>query len=220
MKRYAPFLIVTLVGLITLASGMRLYRAKRGAAPPLKDASTVKEVGEALHVRGNPKAAVTIEEFGDFECPPCGKLSGVIRAFEQEYGSKLKMVFRNFPLEVHRHARDAALAAEAAGLQNKFWEMHDLLYREQAVWSKAPDARALFNAYAGTLGLDLERFKADLGSQTVNDQLAADRKHGTALGVTSTPTIFINDRAVPPDSLEPTRLHGVVEAAVNSASPK
>ena len=109
------------------------------------------------------------------------------------------MIFRQFPLpvKVHAHAQEAALASEAAGLQGRFWEMHDLLYREQEVWSKAADARALFRAYAGMLGLDLDRFEKDMDGAEAKERVASDQKRGVALGVTSTPTIFINDRQIP-----------------------
>ena len=107
------------------------------------------------HVRGNPGAPVTLEEFGDFQCPPCGQFAGFAEELLKEYDSRLRVVFRNFPLPGHEHAREAAIAAEAAGFQGKFWEMHDTLYKEQTAWSKAPNTRELFESYAGTLGLNM-----------------------------------------------------------------
>src|SRR5213075_860669 len=100
-----------------------------------------------------------------------------------DYRPRLRVIFRHFPLPNHAHAREAAFAAEAAGLQGKFWEMHDLLYREQAQWSKATDAQPLWNAYAGILGLNVDRFKQDMNSETVKERVAADQKHGASLGV-------------------------------------
>src|SRR5205814_4081468 len=96
---------------------------------------------ESGHVRGRSDAPVTIIEFGDFQCPPCANLSEPINQLERDYRSRLRIVFRHFPLPNHQHAREAALASEAASLQGRFWEMHDLLYREQSVWSKAQDVR-------------------------------------------------------------------------------
>lgn len=200
MKRYLPFAIVAVVGLLAIATGTLLYRAKR---PPVleipKNSATPEKAGtESMHVRGEANAPVTFEEFGDFQCPPCAKLAPASRQLEEDYGDKLRVIFRHFPLAIHPHAQDAALAAEAAGLQGRFWEMHDLLYKEQAGWSKAADARPLFNSYAGMLGLNLDRFKADLDRPEVKERVASDQKRGTELGVSGTPTIFINGRQVPP----------------------
>jgi len=194
-----------------------LYRAKR--LPVLTIAKDHVASGmdnaKSIHVLGNPDAPVTLEEFGDFQCPPCGMLSGPINQLEQDYHSRLRVIFRHFPLAMHRHAREAALASEAAGEQGRFWQMHDVLYREQAVWSEAADVRPLFDDYAGMLGLNIDRFKKDMESEQVKRRVAADQQQGTALGVTITPTVFINDRALPNASLSPASLHSAVEAAMN-----
>jgi protein-disulfide isomerase len=158
-----------------------------------------------MHIRGDPKAPITLEEFGDFQCPPCGLLAPAIKQIERDYGQRLCVIFRNLPLDMHPHARQAASAAEAAGLQDHFWEMHDLLYREQGVWSSAPDAPALFNSYAGILGLDVERFKMDMESDKVKARVSTDKKRADELGVTNTPTVFVNNRAVQPISMNALR---------------
>ena len=211
MRRSLPFLIVAAVALITFGTGWTLYRAKR---PPAATGATNEASSSRVHVRGEANAPVTLEEFGDFECPPCSLMSGAIHELEKEYGSKLRVIFRQFPLPVHKHARPAALASEAAHLQGRFWEMHDLLYKEQAVWSKADDVPALFNSYAGTLGLDLERFKKDMQSPEVAARVTADHEEGTSRLVTGTPTIFINNTVVPPASLNPAGLHAAIDAAL------
>jgi protein-disulfide isomerase len=194
-----------------------LYRAKR--LPVLTIAKNHVASGmdeaESIHVLGNPDAPVTLEEFGDFQCPPCGIVSGPINQLEQDYHPRLRVIFRHFPLTMHRHAREAALASEAAGQQGRFWQMHDVLYREQAVWSEAADVRPLFDSYAGMLGLKIDRFKKDMESDEVKRRVTADQLRGTALGVTITPTLFINDRALPNASLSPASLHSAVEAAMN-----
>ena len=198
-----------------------LYRAKR--LPVLTIAKDHMASGtdgaKSIHVLGNPDAPVTLEEFGDFQCPPCGTLSGPINQLEQDYHPRLRVIFRHFPLTIHQHAREAALASEAAGQQGRFWQMHDVLYREQAVWSKAADAQPLFDAYAGMLGLKIDRFKKDMESDEVKRRVTADQLRGTALGVTITPTIFINNRALPNVSLSPAALRAAVEAAMNIKSP-
>jgi len=194
-----------------------LYRAKQ--LPVLTIAKNHVASGmddaKSIHVLGNPDAPVTLEEFGDFQCPPCGILSGPINQLEQDYRPRLRVIFRHFPLTMHRHAREAALASEAAGQQGRFWQMHDVLYREQAVWSEAANVRPLFDSYAGMLGLKIDRFKKDMESDEVKRRVTADQLRGTALGVTITPTLFINDRALPNASLSPASLHAAVEAAMN-----
>jgi formate-nitrite transporter family protein len=197
------------------------YRAKR--LPVLSIAKDHVASGldddKSTHILGNPDAPFTLEEFGDFQCPPCGMLSGPINQLEQDFRPRLRVIFRHFPLTMHQHAREAALACEAAGRQNRFWQMHDVLYREQAVWSKSADVRPLFDTYAGMLGLKIDRFKKDMESDEVKRRVAADQEQGAALGITITPTIFINDRALPNASLSPASLHAAVEAAMNVKSP-
>ncbi len=120
---------------------------------------------------------------------------------------------------MHAHALEAALAAEAAGLQGRFWEMHDLLYKNQAVWSKALDVRAFFKMYARSLGLDVERFAKDSASDEVKARVVSDGEHGVSRGVKNTPTLFINDREVR-NSFSPERLHEAIDAALAKTTPK
>ena len=166
---------------------------------------SAKSGPESPHIRGNPDAPVTLEEYGDFQCPPCGMFAAFLAQLEKEYDSRLRVVFRNFPLTMHEHAREAALAAEAAGLQGHFWEMHDVLYREQDTWSKAPNARELFESYAGTIGLDLNKFKNDMDSEQARARVEADRQRGESLGIQTTPTLFINNQPLEHERQEPGR---------------
>ena len=222
MKRYLPFFIVAAVALATLVSGAMLYRAKRLPALAIPENSTTSAMGgtEMVHVRGRADAPVTLVEFGDFQCPPCANLSEPINQLERDYRSRLRVIFRHLPLANHQHAREAALASEAASLQDRFWEMHDLLYREQSVWSKAQDARVLFNAYAGMLGLNIARFKKDIESEQAKARVESDEQKAVALGVRTTPTIFVNNRQVSPTYLNPTGLRGSVDAALNEKASK
>jgi protein-disulfide isomerase len=221
MRRYLPFAIVAAVALATISSATLLYRAKRRPALVMSKNGSAAETRAAgdTHASGDPNAPVTLEEFGDFQCPPCAMLSEPINQLEKDYRPNVRVVFHNFPLPVHAHAREAALVAEAAGLQDHFWEMHDLLYREQAIWSKAIDVRTLFNSYAGILGLDVERFKRDMDGEQVSERVMADQKQGASLGVKNTPTIFLNNRAVDPQSLNPAALRTQVEEAVKAKPP-
>jgi protein-disulfide isomerase len=215
LKRFLPFVLIALVGLAALGGGVMLYRAKMPQTA-LSPKGTVAPTGRAedVHVRGAADAPVILEEYGDFQCPPCGRLAEPLQQIEKDYGSRLKVIFRNFPFPIHEHAHEAAYAAEAAGLQGRFWEMHDLLYREQATWAKSKEVQTLFEAYAGMIHLDVERFKKDMASERVKEKVESDRKGGEALGVKNTPTIFINKEEIPPTSLNPTALRAAIDAAV------
>jgi protein-disulfide isomerase len=219
MKRYLPFIIVVGVALVTFGSGTMLYRAKRPQVKNIPESQGVAARSDvSAHVRGNPDAPVTLEEFGDFQCPPCGQFAVFVEELLKEYDSRLRVVFRNFPLPVHEHAREAALAAEAAGFQGKFWEMHDTLYREQLAWSKAPNTRELFESYAGTLGLDLEQFKKDMESDKARGRVDSDHALGDFLGVKVTPTLFINNRPVDPQEKNPEGVRAAINAALAEKS--
>ena len=220
MKRYLPFVIVIGVALTTLGSGTLLYRAKRQQLKNIPESESVlaKTNTDSAHIRGNPDAPVTLEEFGDFQCPPCGKFSEFVEDLLKEYNSRLRLVFRNFPLSGHEHAREAALAAEAAALQRKFWEMHDTLYREQETWTKAPNVRELFESYAGTIGLDVDQFKKDMDGDKARERVDSDRALADFLGVKATPTLFINNRPVDPKDKNPEGVRAAINAALNEKS--
>jgi len=224
VKRFLPFIIIAAVALTALASGAVLYRAKKAettAATP--DASTNAAGGQLgakpPHVRGQAKAAITIEEFADFQCPPCETLAGWLPKLEREFTGKVRVVFRNFPLQMHQHAPAAARAAEAAGLQGKFWEMHDALYRHRAAWTTATDVLPLFEGYAGELALDREKFRADAASAPVSGRVTADQDRGKSLGVTGTPTLFLNNRVVPPRAINEKMLRAAIEDTLNGRDP-
>ena len=215
MRRFVPFIIVALVGFITIGAGTMLYRAKRPVALTISEEKSIgKENQEPTHVRGPAQAPVTLEEFGDFQCPPCGMISGPLLEIEKDYGPKLRVIFRNFPFPNHQHALEAAYAAEAAGLQGRYWEMHDLLYKEQANWSNAPDAKQLFVSYAKILGLEMDRFETDIAGPTVKARVTADQERGKSLGVSATPSIFINNQGLPPNSLNSTALRAAIDEAL------
>jgi protein-disulfide isomerase len=148
------------------------------------------------HVKGNKDAKVVIIEYGDFQCPACGAMYQPMKEIVKKYGDKVSLIFRNFPLtNIHPNALAASNAAEAAGLQGKFFEMHDILYENQDAWKDvALDKReARFTDYAKMIGLDETKFKTDLKSKDVSDKIARDRSTGSNnFKVDSTPTFIIN----------------------------
>jgi protein-disulfide isomerase len=220
MKRYLPFVIVVGVALATFGSGAILYRAKRPQVKNIPESQTAlaKTEADSAHIRGNPDAPVTLEEFGDFQCPPCGQFAEFVHELLIEYNSRLRVVFRNFPLPAHAHAREAAQAAEAAGLQGKFWEMYDTLYREQSLWSNASNARELFESYAGTIGLNVDQFKKDMDSDKVRERIDSDHALADFLGVKVTPTLFINNRPIEPKDKNPEGVRAAINAALDEKS--
>ena len=149
------------------------------------------------HVRGAQDGKVTLVEFGDFQCPACGAYEPIVRQVLADNKANLKVSFRHFPLtQIHRNALLAAKASEAASLQGKFWEMHDILYDKQEEWSGAINARSFFVTYANTLGLNTDTFSKDLDSKAVEDKILAEYKEGVKLGVQGTPTFFLNGKKI------------------------
>ena len=222
MKRYLPFIIVAIVAAAAISGGAILYQTQRPhlLSIPQDKAISGKPDTEKMHIRGEPDAPVTIEEFGDFECPPCGSMSPYLDQLINEFKPRVRLVFRNFPLPAHKHAREAAYAAEAAGLRGKFWEMHDVLYQEQSTWSKAEDPRELFEAYAGTIGLNVPEFKKDMENEKLKERVEADHSRGKSLGIKSTPAVFINNRELAPDKRTPKGLRETIDDAIKETSGK
>lgn len=140
------------------------------------------------HAEGPADAPVTLVEYGDYQCPYCGAAYPVVKRLQKMLGKKLRFVFRNFPLtQAHPYALIAAETAEAAALQSKFWEMHDLLFEQQAVLE--PD---IIPAWAKRLGLDLEKLGNDIAHSVVEERIREDRQSGIRSGVNGTPTFFVN----------------------------
>jgi protein-disulfide isomerase len=140
------------------------------------------------HVLGPETAPLTLPEYGDYECPFCGRAHPSVKQVLRTLGDELAFAYRHFPLsQIHPHARQAAEAAEAAGAQGRFWQYHDLLFENQ----DRLDMRDLV-AYAQALGLDLERFVADLEAHTHAPRVREDFLSGVRSGVNGTPTFFVN----------------------------
>jgi len=140
------------------------------------------------HVRGPADAPATLVEYGDYECSYCGLAHPIVEEVQRRLGRQLRFAFRHFPLaEIHPHAQPAAEAAEAAGAQGRFWEMHDLLYKNQHALDDADLLR-----YAQALELDLTRFVSELADRTWETRVREDFMSGVRSGVNGTPTFFVN----------------------------
>jgi protein-disulfide isomerase len=151
----------------------------------------------ADHTFGKTDSKVVFVEYGDFQCPSCGGAHPQVQAATEAYKDKVLFIFRNFPLTaIHSNARAAAAAAEAAGLQGKYWEMNNTLYSSQADWENLTgDQRTnIFSGYAGQLGLDEAKFKTDLASSVVNSKISFDQAIGKKINVNATPTFYLNGK--------------------------
>lgn len=149
-----------------------------------------KSVDDADHSSGPDNAPITLVEYGDFECPSCGRAYPVVKAVQQSLGNQLRFVFRNFPLsESHPHAEHAAEASEAAAAQGRYWEMHDTLFENQ---ESLEDVDLV--VYADGLSLDVPRFQREMGSGVYRSDVEEDFSTGIRSGVNGTPTFFVNGK--------------------------
>lgn len=218
IKQYLTILIVITGLLGGTAAGLWLSGNSQffstSNAEPLKNLANASRGAESPHTKGAENALVTIEEFADFQCPPCAGLHDEIKKLEEEYGSKLRVVHRHFPLDSHNNAIAAAQAAEAAALQGKFWEMSDLLYKHQEEWSEMGNPRQAFVGYAKNLNLDQEKFLRDIDSPETKERIEADKARGDSINVSATPTLFIDGIEASSDSMTSEGIRDLINKAV------
>ncbi len=170
------------------------------------------------HVKGAKDGKVTLVEFGDFQCPACGAYEPIVRQVLADNKDTVKFSFRHFPLtQIHKNALLAAKASEAAGLQGKFWEMHDILYDKQDEWAEALNAREFIMLYANTLKLDTQKFTSDIESKVLEEKILAEFKEGVSLGVQGTPTFFINGKKLDSNPRNLADFNTVIKAAAAEA---
>lgn len=160
---------------------------------------------------------ITLEEFGDFECPACGTFYPIVENLRAEFGDKLNFEFKHYPLEIHDYAYEASVAAEAAREQGKFEEYYNTLFPNQEKLTVAD-----LEGYAVELGLDLEKFKADMQNETVRARVDADRAEGDARNVNATPTYFIDGKRVsfPGGTTPEERLRELIQERIDLAEGK
>jgi protein-disulfide isomerase len=145
-------------------------------------------VSEQDHIRGKVQAPATLVEYGDYECPDCEHAAPIVNLLRERFGQTMRFVFRHFPQStVHPHASTAAQAAEAAGAQGRFWDMHDILFKHQKDLIDHD-----ITHFAVLIGLELYRFEAELGSERFARRVREDHQSGVESGVKGTPTFFIN----------------------------
>lgn len=196
--------IIFAVVCIAVLGGLVYLSSKNKVDVSNVDTNKIQSANEqsgniADHVFGKKDSKVMIIEYGDYQCPGCGSAYPNLKQVSEKYKDQVAFVFRNFPLaSLHPNARAAAAAAEAAGLQGKFWEMHNNLYAGQDEW-KDLDANKrgdFFTSYASSLGLNTDKFKTDMASAQVNQKISFDQALGKKIGVDATPTIYLNNKEV------------------------
>lgn len=224
MKKYLPFAIIVVVLAAAIGTSFVLWKNRGGStanpnstfatdvpasSSPVPNQTPTDSTG-LTRPKVKVSSPVVIEEYGDYQCPPCGQLYPELKQIEAEYGDQVRVVFHHFPLmKMHKNALLAAHAAEAARNQSKFWEMHDRLYRNQKEWSELDDPRPVFESYARQLNLKLDQFNGDLQSNLIDQKISADMQRGTSVGVTGTPTVFLDSRLL---RYEATNLDGLRRA--------
>jgi protein-disulfide isomerase len=201
-------LVIGLIVVFTLASPQET---------PFEAGSVSTEVSGQDHRKGNVDSSVVLIEYGDFQCPACRSYFPLLKQVEQDFGGQIGIVYRHFPLnQIHPNAQEAAQASEAAALQGKFWEMHDILFERQNDWAKKSNVQEIFEQYAQELGLDGNRFNQDFSSDVVKDRVREDLQSALESKISSTPSFFLaNERILNPQNYDEFRR--IITAALEKA---
>ncbi|MBI2590061.1 thioredoxin domain-containing protein [Candidatus Berkelbacteria bacterium] len=202
--------VLLVVGIIMFDTNQRQVSGTTSA-----EVATIKE-GE--WTTGPNEAPVTLIEYSDFQCPACGNYFPTVETLKQEFGDQLRFVYRHYPLKsIHKHAESTAKAAEAAGLQGKFWEMHSQLFTHQTDWSKQSEeeAQAIFRTYGKNIGLNLTLYDEAFSSNAVNEAINDDIRTGDLAKISGTPTFILNGEYIKnPSSLDEFR--GLIRAKIGA----
>ncbi len=238
-KSNTPMLIIAGVALVAILGGWWMYSSSKSGSTTKSNTnsnSTAKNTQQPKapgippnapaganppNQSGSPTASVTIEEFADFQCGSCAAVHPVMNEIKSTYGSRIRFIFRNYPLSIPAHdkAYEAAVAVEAAGLQGKFWDLQNLLFNNQQTWTAAPTYKALWKEYATKVGLDIPKWENDMAGLSAKSRVDADMARGKAIGVNSTPSFYINGNAVPYAEATVAGLKKLIDAELANANP-
>ena len=204
---------------------MKIFSSARLSATPMALFLSTVQLTAApsdpirpANVLGPANAPVTIEFFSDLQCPQCARYEPIVKSLKTEFGDKVRMVLRHFPLNTHEHAVLAACAAEAAANQGKFWQMVEALYKTQWMWASAPAPRTILMDQARHLGLDLDQFQKDLDGTECRERIDADGAYGLGLGVKTAPSVLINGYNIPNAEFNENGLRAAIKAALAKTS--
>jgi len=204
--RNKGFIAVIIGTLILILGGVFLF--SKGGSPGIsgnKVSSSLLVPSNAIETSGfangsympaSSSATATLVEFGDYECPACAVYSPLVKQLLTDFAGKIGFVFRNYPLPQHANALISSYAVEAAGLQGKYWQMHDKIYETQNDWVNLSDPKDIFIGYAKDLGLNVDQFISDLSSSGIKDKVQNDLSDVNAIGINETPTFYLNGKKI------------------------
>ena len=235
-KSNAPLLIIGIVLLAALLGGWYLLSSSKPAANvanrPANTTNTVAAKTPAIPANappgaqppnqaGSPTATVTLEEFADFQCGSCAAAHPMMNEIKSIYGSRIRFIFRNFPLEIPAHDKEyeAAVAAEAAGMQGKFWDMQNLLFTNQQAWTASPTYKQIWKEYATRIGLNVEKWENDMLGLAAKGRVDDDIRRGKAIGVHSTPSLYINNLPISFAEMKVDNIKQLIDAELAKSSP-
>ena len=236
-KSNTPLLIIGGVLVVALVGAWYLYSTSKPAtansdntasanktAPTPKDNKVIPPNAppgaQPPNMVGSATASVVLEEFADFQCGSCAAAHPIMNEIKSLYGSRIKFTYRNNPLSIPAHdkAYEASVAAEAAGMQGKFWDMQNLLFTNQQAWTAAPTYKAIWKDYAGKIGMDVPKWESDMAGIAAKGRVDADLARGKAIGVNSTPTLFINGNSVPFSEMTVPKLKVIIDGEIAKAT--
>lgn len=204
-------------GVVVIAFIAGFVILNRDTSP--SDSTDLTELREDDHAQIAPNQKVVLIEYADFQCPGCAGLFPLLQQAKQAYKDQVTFVYRYIPLTtIHPNAMAAARAAEAASRQDKFWQMHDLLFQNQNAWSSLPitQSQTLFETYASQIDLNIDQYKQDYSSSEVADRINIDVNSATKLEITSTPTLLLNGNKIDtPNTLDDFKR--VLDEAIKNA---
>jgi len=232
-KSNAPLLIIGAVLIVALVGGWYWFSTTKPTPPsanstPKPGSTQAKPTGipssapagaTPPNYYGSPTAAVTLEEFADFQCPQCAATNPVMSEIKAAYGSRIRFIFRNYPLDMHDKSYDAAVAAEAAGMQGKFWDMQNLLFTNQKTWASDPNYKQAWKDYAAKIGLNVDKWETDMAGLPAKQRVNDDKARAKAAGINSTPTLYVNNVEVPFAQLNLNGIKAIIDAELAKANP-
>jgi|SRR6516225_1445463 len=196
-KLLKPLIVIILA--VAVAAGTAVYLGRQPDQPAETGGSAPKHVDirGGGHTRGPENAQLTLVEFGDYQCPSCGAYHPFVKEILSRYPQQLRLEFHHFPLvTIHPNSMMASMAAEAAGVQGRYWDMHDALFEHQREWADSPNAEPIFIALASRLGLDTNKFMQGLRSPDLQSRILQDVTRGNDAKVEAVPSFFINGEQV------------------------
>jgi protein-disulfide isomerase len=206
IQKNKTFLIIGLITLAIFVGGIFLF--SKGGNSNIstnivntsllvpQNAIETSGFSNGTYLPASSSATLTLVEFGDYVCPACGVYNPLVKQLLTDFPGKINYVFRNYPLTQHKNAPISSYAVESAGLQGKYWQMHEKVYATQADWSNLDNPKDIFIGYAKDLGLNVNQFTTDLSSSLVLDKVQNDFNDGKTVGITETPTFYLNSQKI------------------------